>query len=241
MANIPEILITGGDDPGDAGQTYRSSMVSMASQVSAISNLGIPRISTASVSLQAPSPKKSALRTIGSVASVNAELTPDKSAALLPADRDEFRHVRFFELKDQTVKASDVHSPRIRQGPSHPVKLPGTVYDGPKAASKPVNQSAGVTDWENVEEVNLSYQSLGDTYQHEAFMKTMHKLMRCKRLILMHNSLASLGGVHLKVCGFINLTGNCIAHFKVSLSCHVGVYMLTFLPRTFRTHRGCIP
>ena len=240
MANIPEILITGGDDPGDTGQTYRSSMVSMASQASAISNLGIPRISTASVSLQAPSPKKSAMRAAGSAASVNAELTPDKSVALLPADRDEFRHVRFFELKDQPVKASDVHSPRIRQGPSHPIKLPGTVYDGPKASSKPLSQADGVTDWENVEEVNLSYQSLGDTYQHEAFMKTMHKLMRCKRLILMHNSLASLGGVHLKVCGFINLTGNCIPHFKVCTCCHAVPTLLTLASRTFHTHRGCI-
>lgn len=50
------------------------------------------------------------------------------------------------------------------------------------------------------QELNLSYQDLGDPFQQENFLRILRRLIRVEKLQLVDNSLADLSSVHLPRC-----------------------------------------
>jgi len=67
--------------------------------------------------------------------------------------------------------------------------------------------------------VNLSYQALGDPYQLKNFERVLMRLVRCKQLQLMDNSLSELSRVCLPNCTMLHLNRNCFQSFKKLPKC----------------------
>eukprot|EP00064_Thunnus_orientalis_P008241 superscaffoldBa00000969_g8264 len=63
-------------------------------------------------------------------------------------------------------------------------------------------------NWENCQELNLSYQDLGDPFQQENFIRILRRLIRVEKLQLVDNSLTNLSSVRLPRCRILNLHRN---------------------------------
>lgn len=63
------------------------------------------------------------------------------------------------------------------------------------------------------QELNLSYQDLGDPFQQENFLRILQRLIRVEKLQLVDNSLTDLSSVRLPRCDWpICLTPECTRH-----------------------------
>uniref|UniRef100_A0A8D3CRJ3 Uncharacterized protein n=1 Tax=Scophthalmus maximus TaxID=52904 RepID=A0A8D3CRJ3_SCOMX len=58
------------------------------------------------------------------------------------------------------------------------------------------------------QELNLSYQDLGDPFQRENFLRILRRLIRVEKLQLVDNSLTNLSSVRLPRCRMLNLHRN---------------------------------
>jgi len=73
--------------------------------------------------------------------------------------------------------------------------------------------------WFTLQAVNLSYQALGDPYQLKNFERVLMRLVRCKQLQLIDNSLSDLSRVCLPNCTVLHLNRNCFQSFKKLPKC----------------------
>uniref|UniRef100_A0AAQ4PNH2 U2A'/phosphoprotein 32 family A C-terminal domain-containing protein n=1 Tax=Gasterosteus aculeatus aculeatus TaxID=481459 RepID=A0AAQ4PNH2_GASAC len=79
--------------------------------------------------------------------------------------------------------------------------------------NKDAGTNAKDTIWQGNEkqELNLSYQDLGDPFQQENFLRILRRLIRVEKLQLVDNSLANLSSVLLPRCTMLNLHRNHLA------------------------------
>ncbi|XP_060623553.2 leucine-rich repeat-containing protein 46-like [Anolis sagrei] len=135
-----------------------------------------------------------------------------------PLPSDSFKYLTWHELEEHDVQGSQIHCPRVREGPSEEeCFLRGehhTLYAKKQLTEKEKWEQRLQEDWENCMSLNLSYQDLGDLYQVENCIRILRRLIRVERLWLVDNSLTDLSAICLPRCKELKLSKNHFTSFK---------------------------
>ncbi|XP_032888161.1 uncharacterized protein LOC116980161 [Amblyraja radiata] len=135
-----------------------------------------------------------------------------------PLPSGKFKFKIWHEIEGNNIKGTQLHSPRVREGPP-----PGDLFpkDGKRSAlvkkesrDEEAMKQRRLENWENCLEVNLSYQGLGDPYQLENLYKILRRLIRVEKLQLADNFLTDLSSVRLPRCKELNLNKNYLSSFQ---------------------------
>ncbi|XP_015216129.1 uncharacterized protein [Lepisosteus oculatus] len=126
--------------------------------------------------------------------------SPDSGiASPLPSDR--FRFVAWHNLEEHGVRGDQLTSPRVREGPAEEELIlrgeENYIIARRNKGDREKWEERLQENWENVMELNLSYQDLGDPYQLENFTRILRRLIRVERLQLVDNCLRDLSSVRL--------------------------------------------
>ncbi|XP_050164474.1 protein tilB homolog isoform X2 [Myiozetetes cayanensis] len=116
-----------------------------------------------------------------------------------PLPSDSFKYLGWCDIEEHDVRGNQLLCPRVREGPSeeelffrreeHPLK-------------------------KRKQELNLSFQDLGDLYQVENFKRILQRLIRVEKLWLVDNSLTDLSAIRLPRCRELNVNKNHFRSFK---------------------------
>ncbi|OXB62281.1 hypothetical protein ASZ78_012329, partial [Callipepla squamata] len=96
---------------------------------------------------------------------------------------DPFKYLSWYDIEEHDVRGSQLHCPRVREGKEQKDKL----------GLKPRLCSNS----ELLNELNLSFQDLGDLYQVENFRRILQRLIRVEKLWLVDSSLTDLSAIRL--------------------------------------------
>uniref|UniRef100_A0A4W3JR45 Uncharacterized protein n=1 Tax=Callorhinchus milii TaxID=7868 RepID=A0A4W3JR45_CALMI len=142
--------------------------------------------------------------------------TPEQSCdsgILSPLPSDQFRFSTWHEVEGNDIRGTQLHCPRVRTGP----QAEDLVCKENASSLRKGTQSRETQDQrllENWENLNLSYQDLGDAYQLENFYKILRRLIRVEKLQLVDNSLTDLSCIRLPRCKELHLKRNHLTSFK---------------------------
>lgn len=140
---------------------------------------------------------------------------------LPPPPGHRFRYTIWHELRDNSVKGSDLRHPRVRKGPEIKERIFYTLADERgrhihhdiKGTKKQIYEKK-TESWETCKAVNLSYQELGQSYQLENFIRVLQRLTRAQRIQLMDNEIQELHKITFPRCKHLNLRQNIFCQFK---------------------------
>ncbi|XP_075273498.1 uncharacterized protein LOC104334448 isoform X2 [Opisthocomus hoazin] len=116
-----------------------------------------------------------------------------------PLPSDSFKYLGWGDIDDHDVRGNQLHCPRVREGPSEEELF----FRGEEHTLKRRKQ-----------ELNLSFQDLGDLYQVENFKRILQRLIRVEKLWLVDNSLTDLSAIRLPRCRELNVNKNHFTSFK---------------------------
>ncbi|XP_053929898.1 protein tilB homolog isoform X2 [Cuculus canorus] len=116
-----------------------------------------------------------------------------------PLPSDSFKYLGWCDIEKHDVRGNHLHCPRVREGPSEEELF----FRGEEHTLKKRKQ-----------ELNLSFQDLGDLYQMENFKRILQRLIRVEKLWLMDNSLTDLSAIRLPRCRELNVNKNHFTSFK---------------------------
>ncbi|XP_061924673.1 uncharacterized protein LOC133663951 [Entelurus aequoreus] len=148
----------------------------------------------------------------------------DSGLGSTPLPSSRFRFVSWHHLAHCHLTGDQLTCPRVREGPS----ADELFHVDEDAAGEqrwrmrmrreeegPSWEERRQENWENCQELNLSYQDLGEPFQRENFLRILRRLIRVERLQLVDNSLSNLTSVRLPRCKVLNLQRNhlvCLLH-----------------------------
>ncbi|XP_015727496.1 protein tilB homolog isoform X4 [Coturnix japonica] len=116
-----------------------------------------------------------------------------------PLPSDPFKYLSWYDIEEHDVRGSQLHCPRVREGPSEEELF----FRGEEHTLRKRKQ-----------ELNLSFQDLGNLYQVENFRRILHRLIRVERLWLVDNSLTDLSAIRLPRCRELNVNKNYFTSFR---------------------------
>eukprot|EP01136_Pigoraptor_vietnamica_P028278 Opistho-1_new@85631 len=135
-----------------------------------------------------------------------------------------YRYTNWNDLHDVEVTGSKLHSPRVRLAPPREdsayiappeeVFAPDAKLGRRRQATETVNHRLKLEAWDEAEDVNLSYQELGDAYQLRNFMRILRRMLRVKRLHIADNMLTDVSSVRLPNCEELHAMKNAFSSFK---------------------------
>lgn len=151
----------------------------------------------------------------------------------------QYRHVNWSDLKGMEITGPSLKGPRVRATPTLKdgefSNVPETranyqphIYNFSsrqerRGAAREVKEvqhlKSGIEDWQNVTEVNLSYQELGDVYQVQMLNSTLKKLLRCESLVLIDNRITDLASYTFPCVGTLNVSLNMLSSFEQLPKC----------------------
>ncbi|OPJ85537.1 hypothetical protein AV530_001751 [Patagioenas fasciata monilis] len=116
-----------------------------------------------------------------------------------PLPSDSFKYLRWYDIEEHDVRGNQLQCPRVREGPSEEELF----FRGEEHTWK-----------KRTQELNLSFQDLGDLYQAENFKRILQRLIRVEKLWLVDNSLTDLSAIRLPRCRELNVNKNHFTSFK---------------------------
>ncbi|XP_071608830.1 dynein regulatory complex subunit 3-like isoform X2 [Heliangelus exortis] len=116
-----------------------------------------------------------------------------------PLPSDSFKYLNWCDIEDHDVPGDQLYCPRVREGPTDEELF----FRGEELLLKKRKQ-----------ELNLSFQDLGDLYQVENFQRILQRLIRVEKLWLVDNSLTDLSAIRLPRCRELNVSKNYFTSFK---------------------------
>eukprot|EP01137_Pigoraptor_chileana_P032428 Opistho-2@21779 len=135
-----------------------------------------------------------------------------------------YQYTNWNDLKDVDVKGGQLRCPRVRLAPpaSHAAHIPPpeeVFAADPKLGRRRqvaeyISHKLKLEGWDEAEDVNLSFQELGDAYQLRNFMRILRRMLRVKRLHLVDDMLTDLSSVRLPNCEELHLRKNALSSFK---------------------------
>uniref|UniRef100_A0A665W258 Uncharacterized protein n=1 Tax=Echeneis naucrates TaxID=173247 RepID=A0A665W258_ECHNA len=136
----------------------------------------------------------------------NTPNSNEKTASLLPITclllsqlpSNRFRFVSWHRLEHCEITGDQLTCPRVREGPSEEELFQREGEHLQKLSNLPIS----------CQELNLSYQDLGDPFQKANFLRILRRLIRVEKLQLVNNSLTNLNSVCLPRCRILNLHCN---------------------------------
>ncbi|XP_031470450.1 leucine-rich repeat-containing protein 46-like isoform X2 [Phasianus colchicus] len=118
-------------------------------------------------------------------------------SSTLPSDP--FKYLSWYDIEEHDVQGNQLHCPRVREGPCEEELF----FRGEDHTLKKREQ-----------ELNLSFQDLGDLYQVENFRRILQRLIRVEKLWLVDNSLTDLSAIRLPRCRELNVNKNYFTSFR---------------------------
>eukprot|EP00042_Codosiga_hollandica_P022232 m.80918 g.80918 ORF g.80918 m.80918 type:complete len:158 (-) comp50708_c0_seq1:8-481(-) len=105
--------------------------------------------------------------------SADLELHTDQlsDSPVISGERDQYQSKRWFEVSTSEIRASSLHNPRVRTPAERRIE---SRRPAQRELIGPITRTDFQRlqqDWENMQEVNFSYQSLGDSDQHADFVR----------------------------------------------------------------------
>uniref|UniRef100_A0A8C5L445 Leucine rich repeat containing 77 n=1 Tax=Jaculus jaculus TaxID=51337 RepID=A0A8C5L445_JACJA len=130
-------------------------------------------------------------------------------SSLLPSDS--CKYLIWQNIEQHDIKGSQLHCPRVREGPSEEQLLFRQVRST-LSSKKRVGENHKWETWlqENWEDSK----NLGELYQVENFNRILRRLIRVETLWLVDNSLVDLSAIRLPRCRILNLNRNYLTSFK---------------------------
>ncbi|XP_071422715.1 protein tilB homolog isoform X2 [Pithys albifrons albifrons] len=116
-----------------------------------------------------------------------------------PFPSDSFKHLGWTDIEEHDVRGNQLRCPRVREGPSE---------------EELFFRREELTLKQRKQELNLSFQDLGDPYQLENFQRILRRLIRVEKLWLVDNSLTDLSAIRLPRCRELNVNKNHFTSFK---------------------------
>ncbi|KAM4889332.1 uncharacterized protein RHO17_019108 [Thomomys bottae] len=137
-------------------------------------------------------------------------------AAQLPSDF--CKYLTWHEIEQHDIQGSQLHCPRVREGPSEEDLLFTQVRDAFQSKKQVLEKHKWATwlqeNWEECKNLNISFQDLGDPYQVENFKRILRRLIRVETLWLVDNSLMDLSAIRLPCCRVLYMNKNNLTSFK---------------------------
>ncbi|XP_053807941.1 protein tilB homolog isoform X3 [Vidua chalybeata] len=116
-----------------------------------------------------------------------------------PLPSDSFKYLGWCDIEEHGVRGNQLLCPRVREGPSE---------------EELFFRKEEHTLKRRKQELNLSFQDLGDLYQVENFKRILRRLIRVEKLWLVDNSLTDLSAIRLPRCRELNVNKNHFTSFK---------------------------
>ncbi|CAO2612854.1 Acidic leucine-rich nuclear phosphoprotein 32-related protein 2 [Lemmus lemmus] len=124
---------------------------------------------------------------------------------------DSYKYLAWYNIEEHDIQGSQLHCPRIRQGPSEEWLLSRQVG----CALTPKKRVLEKNKWEMWLQENWEdCKDLGDPFQLENFHRILRRLIRVEILWLVDNSLVDLTTIRLPSCRVLNMNKNYITSFK---------------------------
>ncbi|XP_072174761.1 uncharacterized protein [Diadema setosum] len=151
----------------------------------------------------------------------DSEESKDKLVKLPKLPSERFRYTLFHELKQNELRGSELHCPRVRKGPEIKEKVftkvtddqGKTIHHGKMGLQRKDHQKK-MEDWENCVHANLSFQDMHHDYQKESLHRILKRLIRAETVQARDNNITDLSDVSLNCCKHLNLSKNYITSFK---------------------------
>lgn len=130
-----------------------------------------------------------------------------------------FRHSVWHDLRQMSLQGTDLHAPRVREGPPekekefYEVKEEGRPIHHSLHGAVRQNHMEELERWEDAKAINLSFQELNHDYQRQNFHRILDRLDSAVTVNLMSNKLMFLRTHTFPRCEYLNLNQNHITSF----------------------------
>uniref|UniRef100_A0A8C9AMN2 Uncharacterized protein n=1 Tax=Prolemur simus TaxID=1328070 RepID=A0A8C9AMN2_PROSS len=137
-------------------------------------------------------------------------------SSLLPSDS--CKYLTWHKVEQHDIQGSQLRCPRVREGPSEEELLfrqEECALPPRKRVLKKINKKFTFSFCLFLlQNLNISFQDLGDAYQVENFNRILRRLIRVETLWLVDNSLVDLSAIRLPSCRILNMNKNHLTSFK---------------------------